>query len=170
MDTLKNDNIDYFIAQSIVKSYYIQLKLKGVEWVRAASAVLSGVAGSIKIANIHTLEDAVSSHVHFVMNYAEKQRRSEDEVSSAVLYATFNTFGNISKDNSKLYFNMEFAKIDGKTQVETIDITDLFNTPLVRENQWILLENEITIEKPDGTSSMGPGVGGWDEFEMELPM
>ena len=62
---------------------------------------------------------------------------------------------------------------DGSTQVEKIDITDMFETPLVKENQWILLEKEIEIKPPPGANvggGLSPGVEGWKDIEAEIIM
>ena len=104
------------------------------------------------------------------MNHDNKVKRSGEDVYNAVIYSTFQTFGEISGSDSRIHLNMEFFKIDGTTQVETIDITDVFNTPIVLEKQWILLDNEIIITRPEGTEEMGPGVEGWDDVEADIPL
>ena len=39
------------------------------------------------------------------------------------------------------------------------------------ENQWLLLDKEISITKPiGGSGGMDPGVDGWKEEEADLPM
>ena len=170
LDTLTTSSGDYFSAQSIVKSYYLQLYIQGVEWVRAAGAVISGVSGSFSIGDTYSVVESDSAHVFFTMNYDNKVKRIGKDVYSAVIYSTFQTFGRLSEANSKNYLNLEFFKIDGTTQVETIDITEVFNTTIAIENQWILLENEIIITRPEGAEEMGPGVEGWDDIEADIPM
>ena len=137
----------------------------------AAGAVLTGMASSNKfgIKDGLILEDPV--HLFFSMNYADKTRKLGEEVSSAILYTTFNTFGKVNDISSVLYLNFEFTKTDGTTQIESIDITDVFKTQLAKENQWLFVEKEIIIEKPDGTTEgLGPIVGGWDDIESDIVM
>ena len=110
-DTLKCNGKGYFVASSVVKSYYLQLKITGVEYVNAAGAVLTGMASSNKfgIKDGLILEDPV--HLFFSMNYADKTRKLGEEVSSAILYTTFNTFGKVNDISSVLYLNFEFIGI-----------------------------------------------------------
>lgn len=169
-DTLRNSTGDYFTASTIVKSYYLQLRIKGVEWVHAAAAVLTGMAGSDRMCMKEgmTVEEPVN--LFFNMNYADKQMRAGEDVSTAVLYTTFSTFGKMPEEQSLLSINFEFTKTDGSTQVETIDITEMFDTPMAIENQWILLDKEIIITRPEGTGGLTPGVEGWKDVETDVLM
>ena len=47
LDTLYTPEGGYFEAESVVKSYYIQVKVKGMKYVSSAVAVLGGMAGSV---------------------------------------------------------------------------------------------------------------------------
>lgn len=170
VDTLKAPNGDYFEASTIAKSYYLQLRIIGVEWVKAAAALLSGMSGSSRICEEDGLVEDDPIHLFFSMNYADKKKRSGEEASTAILYTTFTTFGKIPDLKSELILSFEFTKQDGSTQVERIDITEAFKTPLAMDKQWILLDEEITIVKPDGTGGMNPGVEGWKDEDADLPM
>ena len=69
--------------------------------------------------------------------------------------------------------SFEFSLSDGSTQVEKIDITDMFDTPEVKDKQWILLEHEIEIKPPAGDGQSGglsPGVEGWEDIKSEIIM
>ena len=170
IDTLKTAEGDFFTARSIVKSYYLQLSVTGVQWVKSASAVLSGLSGS----SLLCLEDGMIENdpvnLYFNMMYNGNKNRSSSENSSEVLHATFTTFGKIPALTSELTLNFEFTKSDGSAQIESIDITEVFKTPLAIENQWLLLDKEITITKPIGSGGMDPGVEGWKEEEADLLM
>ena len=109
-------------------------------------------------------------NLYFTMYYSGAQQRIIDEKAVEVLYATFTTFGKIPELTSELTLNFEFSKSDGSTQVETIDLTETFKTQLAIENQWLLLDKEITISKPVGSGGIDPGVDGWKEEEADLPM
>ena len=170
VDTLRNENGNYFTAQTIAKSYYLQLRIKGVEWVHAAAAVLSGMSGSFKMGLQEGIVTTDPVNLFFIMNYAEKKRNSSDEVYTAILNTTFTTFGKIEDLASVLYLNFEFTKNDGTTQVESIDITDVFKTPMAIENQWLLLDKEIVITEPTGTGGVVPGVEGWKDIEADIIM
>ena len=64
----------------------------------------------------------------------------------------------------------EFTKKDGSTQVETFDITEEFKTPLAIEKQWLILDKEIRITRPESTGGMAPGLEGWKDIDSDLPM
>ncbi len=169
-DTLKNENGDYFTASSIAKSYYLQLQIKGVEWVKAAAAVLSGMAGSSKLCEENGMVVSDSVNLFFSMQYADKRLRTGEESSIATLYTTFATFGKIPDELSVLTLNFEFTKSDGSTQVESIDITDVFKTPMAIENQWLIIDKEIVITRPTGSGGMTPEVEGWQDITADVPM
>jgi hypothetical protein len=109
-------------------------------------------------------------NLYFSMLYEGSKNRATSENTAEILHATFTTFGKIPELTSELTLNFEFAKSDGSSQIETIDITEVFNTPMAIENQWLLLDKEIAITKPIGSGGMDPGVDGWKEEEADLPM
>ena len=169
-DTLRNAEGDHFTAHSVVKSYYLQMRIKGIEWVTSAVSMLSGMAGSTML---HSHNGMVTTHpvnLFFIMNYTGKEVARDGTGATAVLYTTFSTFGKIPDMNSTLTLNFEFMKADGTSQVEKLDITPEFEKPLAKNEQWILLEHEIVITPPEGaaTGGMTPGVEEWEEVETEV--
>ena len=171
VDTLRTAEGDFFTARSIAKSYYLQLNIKGVQWVKSASAVLSGLSGSSLLYEEEGMVESDPVNLYFNMQYNGNNKRSSSENSAEVLHATFTTFGKIPDLTSELTLNFEFTKSDGSSQVESIDITEVFKTQLAIENQWLLLDKEISITKPiGGSGGMDPGVEGWKEEEADLPM
>ena len=172
-DTIKNVNGDYFTARSIAKSYYIQVNVKGFEYITSAASLLNGVAGSVFMSAPNELNAEDSVHLFFGMNYTGKRAAKSGESTVATLYATFNTFGKIPDIPSIYALNFEFMKRDGTSQVVKIDITDLFETPMVKENQWIILDHMIEITPPEGENQGGgmrPGVDEWKDIESEIIM
>lgn len=170
VDTLKTADGDFFTARSIAKSYYIQLTITGVQWIKSASAVLSGLSGSSLLCKEDGMIESDPVNLYFNMLYSGSKKRSSSDNSAEALYATFTTFGKIPDLTSELTLNFEFTKSDGSSQIESIDITEVFKTPMAIENQWLLLDKEITITKPIGSGGMDPGVHGWQEEEADLPM
>ena len=161
VDTLRDANGEYFRAHTVVKSYYLQLSIVGARWVSSAVAVLSGMGGSTLLGQHNGVVESESVSLFFWAQHNEEYRQ---------LYTTFNTFGKLENAKSVLELNFEFTKIDGSSQVEVMDITEVFNTPAVRDNQWILIDKEIVITSPKNTGGMQPGVGGWKDFGSDLPM
>lgn len=170
VDTLRRADGTYFRAHSLVKSYYIQLKVKGIEYATSAISVLNGMAGSSLLHKHDGMVETDKTNVLFSMKQATRKRNSDDGSSSAVLYTTFHTFGKLPEETNMLAVSFEFMKRDGTSQVEEIDITDMFATPMVRDNQWILLEKEIELRPPSNGSGGGmtPGVNDWDDIEAGI--
>ena len=170
LDTLKTLTGEHFRASTIAKSYYLQLRIKGVKWINTAAAVLSGMAGSYRLCEDEGMIVTDPVNLFFYMNHDGGEIATYNENSTSVLYTTFTTFGKIPDNISELTLNFEFTKSDESTQIEKIDITEAFNTPMAIENQWILLDKEITITKPVGSGGMEPGVEGWNEKNADLYM
>lgn len=170
LDTLRRADGSYFRAHSLIKSYYIQLKVKGIEWATSAVSLLSGMAGSSLMHRHEGFVETDDINVLFSMKQASRQRNSDDESSNAVLYTTFHTFGKLPKQTNMLTISFEFMKRDGTSQVEEIDISDMFTTPMVRDNQWILIEKEIELLPPMNGSGGGmtPGVDDWNDVEAGI--
>ena len=173
VDTLKNASGDWFKAHSVVKSYYLQLRIKGIEWVISAASLLSGMAKSTVLHKHDGMVTEEPVSVFFTMDYTGRKTMRDGSGDTAILYATFSTFGKVHNVESSLMMNFEFMRRDGTSQVEKIDITSMFDTPLVKEKQWILLDYEIVITPPEGTESGGgmtPGVENWKEVDIEIQL
>lgn len=171
VDTLRNAKGEHFTARSMVRSYYIQLRVKGIEWARSAVSVLSGMAGSSYMHRYDGMAPSDPAYVLFSLKQASRSRSSDGESTTAVLYTTFSTFGKLAEERNMLTVTFEFSKVDGTTQVEQVDITDMFATPMVRDNQWILLEHEVEIAPPDDSvigGGMTPGVDDWTDIESDI--
>ena len=162
----------WFTAHSVVKSYYLQVRIKGVEWVLSAASMLSGMAGSTWLHGHEKMVETDPVNLFFTLDYTGKQAARDGTGSTAVLYATFSTFGKLPDIPSTLTLNFEFRKKDGNSQVEKIDLTPEFGKPLALNEQWILLDHEIVITPPEGgtTGGMTPGVEGWEDIEAVVPM
>lgn len=173
VDTLKNASGDWFIAHSVVKSYYLQVRIKGIEWVTSAVSLLSGMAGSTMLHGHEQMVITDPVNLFFTMNYTGKQTARDGSGATAILYTTFSTFGKLPHESSIYTLNFEFLKTDGSSQVEKLDITPKFDTPMVKDRQWILLDHEIVITPPEGViagGGMTPGVDSWNDVKTEVQM
>lgn len=172
IDTLRGHDGSCFKASTLVKTYYMQVRVKGIRYVSTASALLSGMAGSSVLATQSMVEtDSVRLYME-MDNY-----RATDSVNTAYIYTTFNTFGKLPKENTLLTLTFEFITTDGRSQVETINITDLFETPMVRENKWIIIDKEIVIDPPPTPPNPGENGGGftpkvdkWEDIRTDIPI
>lgn len=169
VDTLRTAAGDHFTASSVVLSYYIQVRIRGIEWVRSAVSLLGGMAGSVLLHN-RTMQASDPVYLFFDMNYTNLQRAASGDGSTATLYTTFNTFGKLPEEESPYILNFEFTKSDGSSQVERIELTPMFDDPLVVNEQWILLEQEIVIYPPEGSGGMTPGVDEWEDIVTNIPL
>lgn len=166
-DTIKNNTGTYPVAETIVKTYYLQFNIKGVEHVRSAVALISGMAGSKTMHNGEMVEDDVAS-IYFNLNNGKDKARTSDDI--AVAYASFNTFGKLPHTEGYLDVTFEFKTIYNTVQTETFRITDIFETEMARENQWIIIDKVVEIIPPEGsdTGGMAPGVTDWEQIEGSI--
>ena len=145
-DTIKNNTGTYPVAETIVKTYYLQFNIKGVEHVRSAVALISGMAGSKNMHSNEMVKDDVAS-IYFNLNNGKDKARTSDDI--AVAYASFNTFGKLPHTEGYLDVTFEFKTIYNTVQTETFRITDIFETEMAKENQWIIIDKVIEIIPPE---------------------
>ena len=170
-DTIMTEQKTHPVAQTIVKTYYLQISVVGVEYVRSAVALLSGMSGSKTMHDGKMVEnDAIS--VYFGLNNGlERNRATGEQTLATVAYATFNTFGKLPSEENDLEITFEFNIINNTIQTETLRITDMFDTPEVRDNQWIIIDKVIKIDPPNGEDTGGgmtPAIKDWDQIEGKI--
>lgn len=165
-DTLQTPKGEYLLAQSVTKTYYMQVNVKGVEYVRSAVALITGMSGSVKMSNRSLMPERVSS-IYFNLKNASSKARTGDNVH--VAYASFNTFGKLPQTEGYIEITFEFNTIYGTTQTEVIRVTDMFETEQVKEKQWIIIDKTIEIIPPESsTGGLSPGVNEWEEIKGEI--
>lgn len=167
VDTIKTSGGGFPIAESVVKTYYLQVNVKGVEYVRSAVALITGMAGSVKLHNRQMVSDSPAT-IYFNLKNGNGKLRSGEAIT--IGYASFNTFGKLPDVEGYIEITFEFHTTDNRVQTETIRVTDMFETEQVKENQWIIIDKVIEIEPPQGASQGGmtPGVGQWEEIESDI--
>ena len=166
VDTLRNADGDHFTAGSIVLSYYLQIRVKGAQWISSATGLLTGMAGS---ATLHDgnpiLEDPVT--IYFEMQRGDVEQGTDE----AYIYTTFHTFGKLPDQDNKLQLTFDVRTTDGRALTVTIDITDEFSKPDAIEHQWLLLDTVLTIPEPEGPSGgdgFVPEVDDWEDIETDI--
>lgn len=172
LDTLKTPDGKWFNAKSIVKSYYLQVRIKGMQYVSSAVSLLSGMSGSAWLWNgVADMND--NSTVYFEMIPGETpstglSKAPDDE--EVILYTTFSTFGKIPDKENSLQMTFDFMTIYGKPYSETMDITKVFDTEEAIEHQWLLIDHLIEIPEPPPQTggSLSPTVGNFDEIHTEI--
>lgn len=169
-DTIFTEAKSHPVAETIVKTYYMQVNVKGVEYVKSAVALITGMSGGKRIYNNEMLTDDPVS-IFFSLNNGMDKARTDKE--TRVAYATFNTFGKLPDVEGYIEISFEFKTIYNTVQTETFRVTDLFETPMVRDNQWIIIDKVIEIVPPEGEEDvtgggLSPGVSDWEQIEGSI--
>lgn len=169
-DTIFTEAKSHPVAETIVKTYYMQVNVKGVEYVRSAVALITGMSGGKRLYNNEMLTDDPVS-IFFSLNNGLDKARTDKE--TRVAYATFNTFGKLPDVEGYIEISFEFKTIYNTVQTETFRVTDLFETPMVRDNQWIIIDKVIEIVPPEGEEDvtgggLSPGVSDWEQIEGSI--
>jgi len=173
LDTLRTPEGTHFKASSLVKSYYLQVRVKGIKYASSSVGLLTGMAGSAWVKD-GRMDEGHNVTVYFEMMPGENPSagitRSDDD--TALIYTTFGTFGKLPDADNELEITFDFLTVYGKPYSETINITDVFNTPEAKEHQWLLLDHVITIpEPPPSSGSSGgfqPSVDEWSDVESDI--
>lgn len=167
VDTLKPYDGGRFVAQSITETWFLQVKVKGMDFVTSARSLLTGMSGSKWMWNPRmNEEDPVT--IYFEMNEGKK----DDSDKTTIVYATFSTFGRLPGVVNDLQVTFDFVTTYGTTYSETLDISLKFDEDEALKHQWILLDKDVVIEIPEppaiGGGGFKPGVGDWDDIETDL--
>lgn len=162
VDTLRTETGEYFHSKSIVKSYYIQVRVKGLEYSTSSVALMTGMAGSVWLHNGEMdKKDPVTLYFEMIHD------KNADE---AVIYATFNTFGKIPEAENELEITFDFLTVYGEPYSEAIDISDIFSTKEAIENQWLIIDRTIVIPEPPKIKDEGmkPSLDDWTDVETDI--
>lgn len=174
VDTLRTPEGEHFNAKSIVKSYYLQVKVQGMEYATSSVGLLTGMSGS------SWLNGAGMDLSHNVTLYFEMLPGDNSAAGSYVtanapggevtIYTTFNTFGKLPNAENKLEITFDFLTVYGEPYSETLDITELFYTQEALNNQWLLVDHTIKIPEPpkDNGGGFKPSVDEWGDIETDI--
>ena len=173
LDTLRTPNNDHFTAESVVKSYYVQVPVKNIEYATSSLGLVSGLAGSVNLGTCE-INDEDPVTVYLEMRPGENNasgivKAQGDE--PAVMYTTFNTFGKLPESQSGLTITFDFITTHGGSHTQTIDITEHFNSAQAKDQQWILVEEVIELPEPKpqpGSGGFKPTVGEWEDIHSEI--
>ncbi len=153
-------------ATTVIDTYYLQVKVNGLEHVSSANAFLSGMASGNVLSERRRITDPTQT-VYFPL-------LKSDDKGVPVLCNVFNTFGHVPGGTNHLEITFDFVTVDGRAVRNTFDITDLFYTPEAIEKHWLLLEEVITVEPPKqpegGGGGMAPSVSEWDDENHEIEL
>ena len=159
VDTLLSHEGDYFVAQSIVKSYYIQVKVKGMEYATSSVGLLSGMSGSSWV-NGSGMDEEDNVTIYFELQSGVSPAagiKRDAATGEAIIYTTFSTFGKLPNAENNLEITFDFLTVYGEPHSETLNITPEFLTTDAINNQWLLLNHVIEIPDPPVTPGQGGG-------------
>lgn len=150
-------------ATSVVESYYLQVKVDGLQWVSSAQAIVTGMAGSNFLGSRNRV-DVPETAIYFTLE-------KSDDNGEAVLCSVFNTFGRIDTEN-ELWISFDINTVDGRTESREFEISHLFESDAGRNHHWLLLDDKITIDKPTTPPTAGggfaPELEDWTEENHEI--
>ena len=145
-------------AETVVETWIVEIdRIRGAEYVGAATAVISGLAHNNEIATGERSEDEAT--VFFEASELTKDGK---------FYAKFNTFGPNHEAGAVQVLSLVVTDTGGKNRCFNMNITDKFKD---NPEQYIrIVTDEIVIEKPEQTSGGGlaPIVDEWGEINTDI--
>ena len=150
-------------AHSVVESWYLQIKVDGLEYVNSAQALLSGMVRENLIASDTRINDPEAT----IWFRLEKS----DDNGTPVICTVFNTFGRIPDSTNALAVTFNIQTTDGRTVKREFDISDLFLTENAVKHHWLLLDETITIDPPaQKGGGFDPAVDEWEEEHRDIEL
>jgi len=170
VDTLYDASGNHFKAESIVKTYYIQVTVEGAQYITSAVALLSGLGGS---SVLHTgfapNNDPVTIYFDMIKSPMLIGSEMGDAPVTALLYSNFGTFGKLEGLSNNLEMAFDVITVDGRKLSYKLDITHKFYEEDAIEHQWIIIDDKIVIPPPEKIDGgFKPGVEEWEELEMDI--
>ena len=163
-------------ASTIIDSYYLQIRVEGMQYASEATAVISGLSPSNKIGlNERTIDP--SAAVYFGLEKGWDDSIKDD--NKDVLCAVFNTFGKIEDITSELRVTFNVIDTAGNLLQHEVNLDEVFNSELARTRHWLIIEESTpwVIPKPAPGPGEGSGNGGfqpqvddWDEQHGEIAL
>lgn len=160
-------------ASTVVDTYYLQVRVKGMQFASTASAVISGLSPSNHIGfNERTLDPSAA----VVFDMQKGQDLSLEGENKDILCAVFNTFGKIDKVSSNLYVTFNVFDTAGNLRQYKANLDDVFKTEAAILYHWLIVDEScLVIDIPDpGVTPSGnnggfqPQVDDWDEETGEI--
>ena len=151
-------------ATTVVETWYIQIKVEGLEYVSGAQAFLSGMHSGNVISQGDRVEEPQNT-VYFSL-------QAGDDGGVPVICGIFNTFGRVPGAQNDLRLTFDIRTKDGRTVNAEYDITDLFSSRNALEHNWLLMEQTLTIDPPEYEPGEGggfqPEVGDWEDEHHDI--
>lgn len=174
VDTLTTTDGDWFTASSIVRSYYLQVRVKGMQYATSAVGLMTGLSGSAWL-NGAGMDESDNVTVYFELQPGESPAAGmvkSGQDGTVTIYTTFSTFGKIPDASNRLDISFDFMTVYGEIHSETLDVTDVFATENAVKNQWLLLDHVIEIPEPPAQTVNGggfsPDLEEWEDINTNI--
>lgn len=170
VDTLYDANGNHFKAESIVKTYYIQVTVEGAQYITSAVALLGGLGGSSVLhSGFAPNNDPVTIYFDMIKSPEVIGAPIGDEPITAELYSNFGTFGKLEGLSNNLEMAFDVITVDGRKLSYTLDITHKFYEEDAVNHQWIIITDKIVIPPPEKIDGgFIPSIQEWQELEMDI--
>ena len=150
-------------ATSIVETYYLQIKVDGLQYVSSARAVLTGMVGSNRFGRN---ERVTSTPVSLYFSLQKSDDKGVD-----VLATVCNTFVRIEDITNCLSVTFDIRTTDGRTVKRDFDITSLFSSEACLKHHWLLLEETVKIDPPACSGGgFDPSVDDWEDEHHDIKL
>ena len=157
-------------ASTVVDTYYLQVRVEGLQFASSATAVISGLSPSNHI-GLKLRDNKPSSAVIFDLQKGRDLSLTGD--NKDILCAVFNTFGKISESTSKLYITFNVYDTAGNLLQYTADMDTIFETELAIEKHWLIIDESyfhivipdpgVNPPTPHGDGGFQPRVDDWED-------
>lgn len=160
-------------ASSIIDTYYLQIRVKGLQFASEATAVITGLSPSNHIGNnIRTVDPTAA----VVFDLQKGYDTSIDDDNKDILCAVFNTFGKIESITSNLHVTFNVVDTAGNLLQYNANLDSVFDSELAKLYHWLIIEDAI-IDIPDPVNGQTSGNGGfqptvddWQEEHGEIAL
>ena len=160
-------------ASTVVDTYYLQIRVKGIQYASTATAVITGLSPSNKI-GLNERTQAPSTAVMFPLEKGYDDSIVEE--NKDVLCAVFNTFGKIPEVTSDLHVTFNVIDTAGNLLQYDVNMDTVFKTEEAIRYHWLIIDGDI-IDIPDPNPGGDPSTGGggfqpqvddWEEEQGEI--
>ena len=158
-------------ASTIIDTYYLQIRVKGMKFASTANAIISGLSPSNHFGT-NTRTTDPSTAVAFELHKSTDPNIADE--NQDVLCATFNTFGKIPEASSNLYVTFNVIDAAGNLQKYSTSLDTIFQTEDAIERHWLLIDETFEIKDPGistgGNGGFQPVVDDWEEEEGSVTL
>ena len=172
IDTLKNaQGKPWFKAESIVKLYYLQVGVSGVDYISGSVALLTGMASAVHLENLEYRDSEPATLYLEMKTGAYPDGAYKGLKDYHCIYCTFGTFGRLPDAESVLQVAFEFSTTYGEVFEVSMDVVPAFLDSQALDHQWLFIDKVINIPAPppgEGGGGLAPSVEDWGDVNSEI--